>query len=138
MINYITKAAENFCIHQIRQEPEISDGITKKRTLIAYIDIEANVTHRVYLSCDEMIMRQICEVFLMEDNADEETMRDMILETANMIIGSAKVIASEEDDVHFTISTPFFETIDTFSLDIDSSKIIRVGDNEMMIAIKER
>lgn len=137
MLNYITKAAENFCVHQIRQEPHISDGISKKRTLIAYIDIESNTTHRVYLSCDEIMMRQICDIFLMEEDADEATMQDMILETANMIIGSAKVIASEEDDVHFNIATPFFEAIDIFSIDVDASKLIKIGDNEMMIAIKE-
>jgi len=138
MINYLTKAAENFCIHQIREEHLVSDGISKKRTLIAYIDIQGQTSFRVYLASDENMMRKICEIYLMEDNADEQTLIDMVLETANMIIGSAKVIASEESDVHFTIETPNFETFDIFSLDVDASKIITIGDNEMMIAIKER
>lgn len=137
MIDYIAKAAENFCVHQIRQEHHISEGISEKRTLIAYIDIESNINYRVYFASDSNMMRQICEVFLMEEDADEATMKEMLLETANMIIGSAKVIASETNDIHFNISTPFFEAFDTFKLDVDASRVIRIDKDEMMVAIKE-
>lgn len=41
MFKTIIQASENFCIHQIRVPHVINDGVNKKRTLIAYIDIDA-------------------------------------------------------------------------------------------------
>ncbi|MDQ7066612.1 MAG: hypothetical protein Q9M40_00600 [Sulfurimonas sp.] len=41
MLATVKQAAENFCIHQIRESHSISEGISKKRTLIAFIDIDA-------------------------------------------------------------------------------------------------
>ena len=42
MLKNIIIAAENFCVHQIREEHSLSDSLPKTKTLIAYIDIEAN------------------------------------------------------------------------------------------------
>ena len=49
MLKTIIKASENFCIHQIREPYEINNGEIKKRTLIAYIDIDTKDTkHLVF------------------------------------------------------------------------------------------
>lgn len=140
MLNTILKAAENFCIHQIRSEHTVNDDSTDLRTVIAYIDTksEHSSTHRVYIACDEVLIQQISEIFLGEDESDEETLIDMALETANMIVGSAKVLASEEENVHFNISTPHFVKFDLFDLDCDQRKLIEVNGQSMIIAIKEQ
>ncbi len=140
MFNTILKAAENFCIHQIRSEHTVNEASTDLRTVIAYIDTksEHSSTYRVYVACDEVLIQQLSELFLGEDESDEETLIDMALETANMIVGSAKVLASEEEDIHFNISTPHFVKIDPFDLECDEKRLIEVNGQSMIIAIKEQ
>ena len=139
MLTTILQASENFCIHQIREEFSVIDGLTKKRTLIAFIDITRtdDAKYRVYIASDEAFMQRVSFLFLEEDESDEETLIDMTLETANLIIGSAKVIAEETNVNPYTISTPHFEKIATFDFDIDDAKTLKVGEDEITIAIKE-
>ncbi|MFA6188262.1 MAG: chemotaxis protein CheX [Sulfuricurvum sp.] len=138
MLETILLAAENFCIHQICL-PHTKGGFNdKKRTLIAYLDIETpeGNKHRTYFGCDDVLIQYIAEIFLGEENSDKETLTDMLLETANMIIGSAKVIAEESNINPFTISTPNFLIEDCFTMPYDASHAIQVANGEMMIAIK--
>ena len=139
MLKTIIEASENFCIHQIREPHEVNDGPIKKRTLIAYIDIDTKdgSKHRVYIASDENFMQRVSKLFLEEDESDEETLIDMTLETANLIIGSAKVIAEEADVNPYTINTPHFEKLDIFDFEYDQAKVIKVANDELMIAIKE-
>ena len=139
MLKTIIQASENFCIHQIRKPHAVSNGINKKRTLIAHIDIEVQTgkKHRVYIASEHSFMQRISKLFLEEDQSDEETLIDMTLETANLIVGSAKVIAEEANENVYTINTPYFEKIDNFDFEYDQAKIIKVENDEMIIAIKE-
>lgn len=139
MLKTIIQASENFCIHQIREPHVISNGINEKITLIAYIDISVQdgKKHRVYIASDKNFMQRISKLFLEEDESDDETLIDMTLETANLIVGSAKVIAEEADENPYTINTPHFEKIDNFDFAYDEAKIIKVQNDEMIIAIKE-
>jgi len=139
MLSTIIQATENFCIHQIRVPHTLSDEISKEKILIAYIDIEMqeeNKSHRVYLGACKNFAQKISTVFLEEDESDEETLMDMMLETANLIVGSAKVI-SEESDNPFIIKTPHFEKIDIFDYDYDFAKLIEINNAKMIVAIKE-
>ena len=139
MLTTISQALENFCIHQIRIPHTIEEGISQKRTLIAYIDIDTSSAkqYRVYIASDESFMQRISKLFLEEDESDEETLIDMTLETANMIIGSAKVIAEEADENPYTINTPHFVKIDIFDFDYDQAKIAKIENDEIIVAIKE-
>ena len=139
MLTTIAQATENFCIHQIREPYSVDDTISKKRTLIAYIDIDVQdgTKHRVYIASDEAFMQRVSYLFLEEDESDEETLIDMTLETANLIVGSAKVIAEELDENPYTINTPHFIKIGEFDLEYDMAKTISVNDDEITIAIKE-
>lgn len=139
MLKTIIEASENFCIHQIRSPHQVSDGDTNKRTLIAYIDINTHdgKSHRVYLASDINFMQRISKLFLEEDESDEETLIDMLLETTNLVVGSAKVIAEEANENPYTINTPHYVKLDTFDFEYDQSKIIHIENDEMIIAIKE-
>jgi len=139
MLKTIIQASENFCIHQIREPHELNDGEIKKRTLIAYIDIDTKdgSKYRVYIASDENFMQRVSKLFLEEDESDEETLIDMTLETTNLIIGSAKVIAEESNLNPYTINTPHFEKLDIFDFEYDQAKVIKVQNDELMIAIKE-
>lgn len=139
MLNSIEEAAKNFCIHQIGEEHNVKEGITKKRTLIAYIDLDAldGKKYRAYIASDAGFMQRVSKLFLEEDESDEETLTDMTLETANLIIGSAKVIAEAKADSAYSINTPFFEKIGEFDFAYDDAKTIQVGDDELTIALKD-
>jgi hypothetical protein len=139
MLETIEEASKNFCQHQIMDEYTLTDEVTKKRTLIAYIDIDAsnNKKYRVYIASDEQLMQKISKLFIEEDESNEETLIDMTLETANMIIGSAKVIAEEKNIDTYTINTPFFEKIGEFDFSYDEAKTLKLNSGELTIAIKE-
>lgn len=139
MLTTIQRASENFCIHQIREEHIVNEGMTNKRTLIAYIDIDTQDArkYRVYIASDKAFMQRVSKIFLEEEESDEETLIDMTLEMANLIIGSAKVIAEEENSNPYTINTPHFEKFEVFDFKIDDAKTIQVADDEISIAIKE-
>lgn len=139
MLKTIIEASQNFCTHQIRVEPVLHDTLIKTRTLIAYIDIDTHnkEKHRVYIASSAAFMQRVSKLFLEEDESDEETLTDMTLETANLIIGSAKVIAEEANENPYTIGTPHFEKYDIFDFDFDEAKLLTVCDDELIVAIKE-
>lgn len=138
MLPTILQAAENFCIHQIRLPHTTTQISDKKRTLIAYLDIEtkSGIKHRAYLGCDSVLIQHIAEIFLGEENSDEETLMDMLLETTNMIIGSAKVLSEASDANSFTISTPHFIKEDYFTMPYDAMHTVQIANGEMLLAIK--
>ena len=139
MINTILKAGENFCIHQIRLPYQISDTIEKTRTLIASIDIDAKngSRYRVYVAAEPAFVQRISKIFLEEEESDEETLVDMALETVNLIVGSAKVLAQDKDESSFTIATPVFDKVDIFQYPYDEAKMIEIGNDRIIFAIKE-
>ncbi|MCX6076243.1 MAG: chemotaxis protein CheX [Campylobacterales bacterium] len=139
MLKTILQASENFCIHQIRLPYKVSKSLTKKRTLIAYIDIDTNDNkkYRVYIASEYGFIQKVAKLFLEEDECDEESLIDMLLETTNLIVGSAKVISAEESESSYTIGTPHFEKIDVFKFTYDDAKTINVEGDKMIIAIKE-
>jgi len=139
MLKTISKALENFCIHQIRLPHTLIDGISDKETLITYIDIETETgsKHRVYLASDKNFMQRVSKIFLEEDESDLETLVDMSLETTNLIVGSAKVIAEEENKDPYIINTPHFIKSDIFDFEYDQAKLVKIENDEITIAIKE-
>ncbi len=138
MISTIIQAAENFCVHQIRLPHSTHDDTNKTTTLIAYIDIDTlrNEKYRVYLSADENFIQRVSLIFLEEEKSDEETLIDMLLETVNLIIGSAKVLA-ENSDNPYTISTPNFEKNGEFDLEYDEIKTLQIENDRLSIAIRD-
>jgi len=140
MIQTIIQASENFCTHQIRTPYKLKNDInTQNKTLIAYIDIEtlSEQKYRVYLASDFNFMQRISKLFLEEDDSDEETLVDMTLETTNLIIGSAKVLAEESENNPYNIGTPHFIKADIFDFEYDQARAIQVEDDEIIIALKE-
>ena len=138
MLSTILEAAENFCIHQIRIPHIAHEKTSKTRTLIAHIDIDSQsgTKYRVYLSADESFIQRVSKVFLEEDESDQDTLIDMALETTNMIVGSAKVLA-ENSQTPYTINTPYFEKIGDFDFEYDEMKVIQIQEDKLTIAIKE-
>ncbi len=138
MINFITTATENFFQHQMGTTCKKIELDDKVRTVIAYIDTNSSesIKHRVYIAMQEPLVQQITELFLGEENADEQTLIEMALETSNMIVGSAKVLAQESQS-SFDIETPFSQGIDAFSVDYDDKEVFEINDHTLIVAVKE-
>jgi len=139
MISIIIEAAENFLRNQIELKTHIEKTTNKMRTVIASIDVKMDdgEDKTVYLGFSEELIKEIISVYLMENNPDEETMRDMALESTNMIVGSAKVLAEEAEKDHFVISTPKFKAIEEFeTCTCDELSVLQTSKNALLIAIK--
>jgi chemotaxis protein CheY-P-specific phosphatase CheC len=139
MLPIIVEAAANFCIHQIRLPYNIFSEPPKKRTLLAYIDIETtdgNI-HRAYVGCDQTLIQTIAEIFLGEEESDEQTLNDMLLEVTNMIVGSAKVLAAEVYETAIMIATPFaLPPEESNTMQLEDMKCIRINNGEMIIGLQ--
>jgi hypothetical protein len=135
MLPIIIEAAENFCVHQIRLPYEFSSEAKSLRTLLAYIEIGSNdgAVYKAYIGCNSELIQKITEIFLGEYYDNKETQENMLLETANMVIGSAKVIASDKYDLTIKMATPFLADIDNVSF--DECAYIEIENGEMLIAI---
>ncbi len=138
MIEYISTATENFFQHQMATSCLRKEHQEKVRTVIAYIDVNSSndSKHRVYIALQEPLLQQITELFLGEDSSDEQTLIEMLLETSNMIIGSAKVLA-EGSHGEFSIETPFSEGIKVFDSKYDEIQTFEINNNLFTVAIKE-
>lgn len=138
MLSYILQAAENFCTHQIGLPYLIIPERSKKRTLIAYLDVETHQgkLFRTYFGCDETLLQRIGEIFLGEETLEKETLRDMLLETTNMVIGSAKVISEESSENPFNIRTPHFLAHEFFTIEVDEYTSLHLSEGEMFMALK--
>ena len=140
MLQTILKAASNFCREQLGAE-KIEVYETKQLengALVAYIDIETrqNGKYRVYLAAKKEFIQFVAHVFLEEDESDEETIMDMAQECTNLIVGSAKVIASK-NGVDFTISTPHLEMVETFTYKFDESALLECNGKTLFIALSK-
>lgn len=137
MLPIIVEAAENFCKHQIRLPYERCEPSSEKRTLLAFIDIDTpEGLQRAYVGCDTALIQTIAGIFLGEEESDDETLNDMLLETANMIVGSAKVLAKEAYEQSFTIATPFLVPENLSEIQPDAFECIGVDGGAMLIALK--
>ena len=138
MIKSIEVAAKNFCIHQLGMECQNIEKYDEAKTFIAYIDIvviDGN-KYRVFIAANETFIQSVATLFLEEEKSDEETLKDMTLETANLIIGSAKVLA-EKSENPYDIGTPSFEGITAFNIKYDEIVILSNAASELIIAVKE-
>ena len=142
MISIIVEAAENFLQNQIElqtEKLENLDTLSQLRTVIASIDVQmdSGETKTVFLGFNEALIKAIVSVYLMEDDADEQTMQDMALESTNMIVGSAKVLAEKAEKSHFIITTPKFKAIEEFqACNCSELSILQTSKEALVIGIK--
>jgi len=139
MVSIIIQAAENFLRDQIQLVPEGADTLSQLRTVIASIDVKMDdgEIKTVYLGFNELLLKEIVSVYLFEDEADEQTMIDMALESTNMIVGSAKVLAEQAEKEHFMITTPEFKAIEEFqNCQCSEFSVLNTSKEGLVIGIK--
>lgn len=139
MFNTISQALENFCTHQIRKPYILTKNEIDSEVVITYIDIESedNKLYRVYVASDNSFLQTVTTLFLEEEDSDKQTMQDMMLELANLIVGSAKVIAENGNATNFNIKTPILLDTNKFDINYDQLCTLEVENKKVSVAIKE-
>lgn len=139
MFNTISEALKNFCIHQIRTTHTLTQNKIDEDVMMAYIDITTieNKLYRVYVASDLNFLQTVTTIFLEEENSDYKTLKDMLLELTNLIVGSAKVIAENTDEINFDIKTPMFLDKTKFNIDYDELSTLETHNQKITVAIKE-
>ncbi len=138
MLETITEAASSFCKEQLgAKRLEVEKATTPpKGTLVAYIDIQmhGSKAYRAYIAAQKEFVQFVAKIFLEEEESDEETIMDMALECTNLIIGSAKVVASQKG-IDFDISTPKLQVMERFTPHYEDAAVLRCENNELFIAV---
>ncbi len=102
MEKFFVKAAENFAksigaeLDHCKNEP--------KEGYVSEIDIRGDENLDIFLVLPKDVLDNVSELLFGDMDYDVE---DLSKEIANLIVGNAKVLASEEN-IHFDISTPKF------------------------------
>lgn len=138
MLPIIVEAAGNFCRHQIRLPYEFSAKKPEGRTLFAFIDFDTQrgERYRAFIGCNLTLIQTITEVFLGEEQSSDQTLIDMLLETTNMIVGSAKVLATDVYETNMHIKTPFLLEKAFEVSSPEELQTITIGTGELHIAIE--
>ena len=117
MEKFFIKAAENFAKSigaEINHcENEIKEGF------ISEIDIRGDENIDIFLILPKDVLDAVSELLFGDTDYDIE---DLSKEIANLIVGNAKVLASEEN-IHFDITTPKFHK----NIDLDYDKKINLS-----------
>ncbi len=138
MLETIIEASQNFCIHQMRTKAVLHDYISTEKIFISYIDIDTHhKKYRIYIAASTQFMQRVAKIFLEEEKSNNETLIDMTLETANFIVGSAKVIAQEKNNDPYSIDVPHFEKYGIFDFEYDQIKLLLISEDRLVLAIKE-
>jgi len=107
MEKFFIKAAENFA-KSIGAEINHCENKVKEG-FISQIEIRGDENLDIFLILPKNVLDSVSELLFGDTDYDIE---DLSKEIANLIVGNAKVLASEEN-IHFDISTPkFFKDLD--------------------------
>ena len=117
MEKFFVTAAENFAKSigaEINHcESEIKEGF------VSEIDIRGDENLDIFIILPKDVLDTVSELLFGDTDYDIE---DLSKEIANLIVGNAKVLASEEN-IHFDISTPKFHK----KIDLDYDKKINLS-----------
>ena len=138
-VSYIDKAVENFFENTLEVacqtlSSEGVDDIYTTQIKITHLDRE----YDFYLCMRESMLLILSQKLLFEDNPDQDTLIDLLNESANLIIGNAKVLWEEAEGAELILTTPeyqgFFEK--SFSKELDKKLFFSASDEPIMIGIQ--
>ena len=118
----LIESTEFFAKNVLDREVTLYESCSLEPAYAASIDIHGDENAVVTVFVREKSLRTMAFLFLYEEEPTDEVLEDLIREIANIVVGRAKVTASERHGVKFDISTPTFHGDDA-----------RPGENDMEI-----
>lgn len=138
-IGYIEKAVENFFISTLEvgcqeaNQESVEDIYTTKIQITNF-----NKEYSFYLCMGEPILKKLASQLLFEEEPSQDTIIDLVNESANLIVGNAKVLWEEAEGAELTLTTPeyqgFFEK--SFSKEFDKKIFFQADNQPIMIGIE--
>jgi CheY-specific phosphatase CheX len=104
----LTEAAAHFVRETLGGEAKTASFTPRKRAWAASVDTIGGERLRVSAYISKPILKRMAKLFLNEESPNDEVLRDLIGEIANLIVGRAKALASDRG-LKFDISPPRFE-----------------------------
>lgn len=139
-VGYINGAVENFFLStlevscQEHSQKTVEDVYTTK-IKIYHLDAE----YQFYICMGEPILRELSNQLLGEESPCQDTIIDLINESANLIVGNVKVLWEEAEGAELQLTTPeyqgFFEK--SFSKEFDERLFFEASDESIMIGIEK-
>jgi len=136
---YIDTAVENFFLHTLEiacqaLSQEAVENIYTTQIKITNLDRE----YDFFLCMREPLLQILSQKLLLEDNPCQDTLIDLLNESANLIVGNAKVLWEEAEGAELSLATPeyqgYFEK--SFSKEFDKKMFFKAGDEPIMIGIE--
>ena len=139
LVRYTDKAVENFFENTLERTCKMEEKKDLHEIYTTQIGINhAGVEHQFFLGMGENILKILSSHLLYEDYPDQETLIDLLNESANLIIGNAKVLWEEsENGVELQLTTPeyqgYFEQ--NLSKEFDKQLFFNTNNESIMIGI---
>ena len=136
---YIDTAVENFFLHTLEiacqtLSQEAFENIYTTQIKITNLERE----YDFFLCMREPLLQILSQKLLLEDNPCQDTLIDLLNESANLIVGHAKVLWEEAEGAELSLTTPeyqgYFEK--SFSKEFDKKMFFEAGDEPIMIGIE--
>ncbi|NWF66852.1 MAG: hypothetical protein HXX81_05240 [Campylobacterales bacterium] len=119
MVESIESALFNFFQNTLELDICKSEIILNSFDFVSSIEIQKdNGNKRVYFLFTKELLDKVSKIFMCETNPTVEILNDLICEISNLVVGSAKVIASNSN-INYNISTPTLEqSIDLYDFEM--------------------
>ena len=110
MMDTLIKASHNYIYHQLRLESTSDATFSPNKYHHSTIDvIGTNGTKVASFWYSNDFIVSVSVAMLDDDQPDEATIIDLVNETTNQIVGSAKIVAAESDAEDFDIGLPQYK-----------------------------
>ncbi len=110
MREIIQKAAENFFVSTLGLGFSVQDETIVSGVYVSKISlINEGKKHLFYLCLDEALLLEISNVMFMDENPSQDTLIDLSNESANLIVGNAKILLSSGDLETIKLGTPEYQ-----------------------------
>ncbi len=138
-VEYIDKAVDNFFENTL----EVACQTLSSESVEDIYTTEIKITHldreyEFFLCMGEPLLKILSQKLLYEENPCQDTLIDLLNESANLIVGNAKVLWEEAEGAELMLTTPeyqgFFEK--SFSKEFDKKMFFEAGDEPIMIGIQ--
>lgn len=138
MFDRILEASNNYFKQFYPEFPSSVEDFKSQDFFVSKIEaINDEFKKEIYFFLDMSLIKEVYFFMVGDFEVSQEELKDFSCEIANLIVGSAKVLAQDDVDV-FKISTPIFVSHATDIVSNDYDKSASFSINEKLFSIKAR
>ena len=108
----LIESTEYFTKNVLDKTVTLYESCSLEPAYASSIDIHGDENYTITVFVREKSLKAMAFLFLFDDAPTDEVLQDLINEIANIVVGRAKVTASEKHQVKFDITTPTYQGAD--------------------------